>query len=281
MRPHFLPLIRTQRPPTFLIWAPRYTHRSSGVRALFRLCHHLNAHGFSAAIKGSGQPPKGWQTPFYEGAASQSVVIYPEVVMGNPLKAQKIIRWVMNDPGLLGGDTVYPLEEMVFVYDAQKLPIASIAAGETLGPERVIWFGLIDPEAIYPDPSIPKTHSLSFTHKGQALQKKFPLPTGIHTIPLETVAKNMKGLGDNLRRCKTLYSYDHYSNVLREAVISGCEVLVVSQDRDWHDPRTCDCALNIRWDSDLIESYAERFHDHRFVEAFIDEVQKRWSVRSG
>ena len=281
MRPRFLPFLGEKGPPTFLIWAPRYSHRSSGVRALYRLCHHLNARGFSAAIKGSGHPPKSWITPFYSGSASHSIVIYPEVVTGNPLKAQKIIRWVMNDPGLLGGDVSYPSGEMVFVYDVNKLAIASIAAGETLGPERVIWFGLIDPEAIYPDPSIPKTLSLSFTHKGHSLKQEFPLPVGVKTIPLEKVAKNMQNLGDSLRRCRTLYSYDHYSNVLREAVISGCEVLVVSKDRDCHDPRTCDCSLNIHWYSNLIESYADRFHDNGFVDGFIHEVEKRWDVRSG
>ena len=36
--------------PTFLIAAPNYTHKSAGVRALYRLCHHLNVAGYSAAV---------------------------------------------------------------------------------------------------------------------------------------------------------------------------------------------------------------------------------------
>ena len=37
----------------------------------------------------------------------------------------------------------------------------------------------------------------------------------------------MASLGDVLRRTRTLYSYDHKSTILKEAVICGCRVLVV------------------------------------------------------
>ena len=64
---------------------------------------------------------------------------------------------------------------------------------------------------------------------------------------LEDITPSMAALGDVLRRARTLYSYDHYSNLLREAVISGCEVRTISEDGHWHDPRTCSCASNIYW----------------------------------
>ena len=44
------------------------------------------------------------------------VVIYPEIVAGNPLGAECVIRYVLNFPGLLGGDEAYPETETVVAF---------------------------------------------------------------------------------------------------------------------------------------------------------------------
>ncbi|HEY6633330.1 MAG TPA: hypothetical protein VIZ90_17910 [Rhizobiaceae bacterium] len=264
---------------TFLIWAPGYTHRSSGVRALYRLCHHLNSCGYPSAMIAEGEAnPENWNAPLWSGPVDDSIVVYPEVVTGNPLGARRVVRWVLNDPGLLGGDKTYADDEMVFVYDPAKLEIASQAVRAPLDNRRVLWTGLIDPTRIYPDPAVPRTLDCSFTHKGRKLAERFPLPDGVDAVPLETITPDMAALGDVLRRTRTLYSYDHYSNVLREAHISGCDIRVVGPTGDWHDPRQCDCALNIWWHDDIRETYARRFNDRSFVAPFIRELRTRWRV---
>jgi len=220
-----------------------------------------------------------WKTPLHEGDIGDSIVIYPEIVSGNPFGAKKVVRWALNNPGLLGGDSVYPDEEMVFVYDPQRLEIVSQAVSAPLGPERVLWTGLIDPSVIYPDPAVAKTIDCSFTHKGRALRARFPLPEG--DIPaIEALTPTMDALGETLRRTRILYSYDHYSNILREAVLCGCEVRTIGDDGVWHDPQTCACAGNILWYPDLGSTYAAKFHDSSFVEAFVQEVRTRWDVLS-
>lgn len=45
-----------------------------------------------------------------------SVMIYPEVVYGNPYNAKNVVRWVLYSPGLNGGDPVYDPSEHVFLY---------------------------------------------------------------------------------------------------------------------------------------------------------------------
>ncbi|MCK0209150.1 hypothetical protein MWN33_14030 [Starkeya koreensis] len=265
--------------PVFLIWAPPYATTSSGIRALYRLCHHLNEAGYPSAMvaRRIKRLPK-WNIPFHRGGVGDSIVIYPEIVPGNPLAAEKVVRWALNDPGLLGGETTYADEEMVFVYDPQRLEAVSRAVKEPLGPRRVLWMGLIDPDVIYPDPSVPKTIDCSFIYKGRALSERFPLPEGIAIEALEDRTPNMAALGDTLRRTRTLYSYDHYSNVLREAAISGCELRVIGEDGVWHDPRGCSCPKNIWWYDDLLGSYARRYSDSAFTHDFVREVRTRWSV---
>jgi hypothetical protein len=271
-----LSLFRRRR--TFLIWAPPYTHRSSGIRALYRLCHHLNRRGYPSAMIAPRGVRTWWDTPFHRGPVGDSIVVYPEIVPGNPLAARKVVRWALNDPGLLGGDRTYSNEEMVFVYDRQRLEVVSRAAGHALSDRRVLRPGLVDPAHIYPDPAIEKTLDCSFTHKGHALRDRFPLPPESGIVPLEDATRTMAALGDILRRTRTLYSYDHYSNVLREAAISGCAVRVIGEDGVWHDPRTCACPSNIVWDADLGETYAARFHDDSFLAPFIEELQSRWEI---
>lgn len=266
-------------PKTFLIWAPPYTHTSSGIRALYRLCHHLNVCGYPSAVFAEpGWPLPDWNCFLHDGPVGDSILVYPEIVSGNPCGAGRVVRWALNTPGLLGGDSTYPDDEMVFLYDPQKLPDVQRAVSEPIGAERVLWMGLVDPAHIYPDPSVPKTLDCSFIYKGERLSERIPLPEGLEIQRLESLTPSMAALGDTLRRTRTLYSYDHYSNVLREAVICGCEVRVVDQHGTWHDPRTCDCALNIIWDPDLLATYAEKFHSNAFVAGFIRELRRRWDV---
>ncbi len=165
--------------PVFLIVAPNFSHRSAGIRALYRLCHHLNRSGYpSAVVPFPGHqivdyPP--WDVFGYNGKIGNAVVIYPEVVSGNPYKANRVVRWVMNDPGLLGGDTRYADEEIVFAYDPQKLHRINQAINRPIGDQRVLWVGVVDPDIIYPDPTVVKDIDCSFGYKGHHLKLQFPL----------------------------------------------------------------------------------------------------------
>jgi hypothetical protein len=44
------------------------------------------------------------------------IVIYPETIIGNPLNAEKVIRWILYHPGVLGGDKIYNEKEIIFTY---------------------------------------------------------------------------------------------------------------------------------------------------------------------
>jgi hypothetical protein len=46
----------------------------------------------------------------------RTVIIYGETVIGNPLKGSNVVRWIMNTPGVSGGDGVYELTDHIFQY---------------------------------------------------------------------------------------------------------------------------------------------------------------------
>lgn len=46
----------------------------------------------------------------------RTVVIYGETIIGNPLEATHVVRWIMNTPGVSGGNGVYELTDHIFQY---------------------------------------------------------------------------------------------------------------------------------------------------------------------
>lgn len=223
-----------------------------------------------------------WPVAVHSGPAADSIVVYPEVVSANPLKGKKIVRWTLNTPGLIGGDTFYPDEEMVFVLSPAQLATVSKSVSTPLGPSRVLSVGLIDPAHIYPDPNIEKVLDCSFTYKGAAIRARWPLPNEASMQRIEDVTPTMASLGDVLRRTRTLYSYDHKSTILKEAVVCGCSVLVVHDDGRLLNPETCGCVdNNVFWGDDFRKKYVRKYQDSTFVHDFIRELTTRWQVPAG
>lgn len=266
----------------FLIVAPNFSHRSAGIRALFRLCHHLNREGYPSAIipmpGNSIVDYSPWDVFGYEGEIDDEVVIYPEIISGNPYKAARVVRWVLNDPGLLGGDKYYADNEIVFAYDPQKINIVNTAIKTPIGLDRVLWVGVVDPGIIYPDSRVEKNIDCSFSSKGYSLSIQFPLDPSLGVKRLEDITPDAESLGNVLRQTRILYSYDHYSNLLREAVICGCDVRVIDSDGVWHNPEHCDCLLNIVWAPGFRQTYKTQFYDSSVVHNFISQLPSSWSI---
>ena len=219
-----------------------------------------------------------WLTPVHTGPVADSIVIYPEVVSGNPLKAIKVVRWTLNNPGLIGGDLTYPDDEMVFAFNPARLHVVNLSVREPLGPNCVLRVSLIDPDCIYPDASIPKTLDCYFVHKGAAIRARAPLSFEENLYSIDENTPTLSGLGDLLRRTRTLYSYDHASTILKEAVVCGCRVLVVHDDGRLLNSETCGCAYNVYWDPGFRLNYAREYHDSAFIERFVRELATRWVI---
>lgn len=76
----------------YVIWAPPYTHRSGGVRALYKLRTMLNAAAQNAYM----QPFENGQPIGNNGARADAIVVYPEIIVGNPAGAERYVRWLLG-----------------------------------------------------------------------------------------------------------------------------------------------------------------------------------------
>jgi hypothetical protein len=149
---------------------PPYVRTSAGVRAMHLLCHSLNRRGQTAYIllypampwRGDEVAPD-LMTPILTPHVVRShfergltpIMVYPETVTGNPFGGPCVVRYVLNFPGLLGGDKVYAPEELCFGY-------SKILAKETRWPDNILFLPPADTCIFDPTPEGQKRQGTCF-----------------------------------------------------------------------------------------------------------------------
>lgn len=90
----------------YIVFVPPSSHPecSGGQIVLRQLATNLSKLGKRVAVT---------NCPISVGDA---VAIYPEVICGNPLKARRVVRWLLNTPEVTGGDGLYDDDDFVFTF---------------------------------------------------------------------------------------------------------------------------------------------------------------------
>ncbi|MDT8372170.1 MAG: hypothetical protein RQ783_09330 [Gammaproteobacteria bacterium] len=125
----------------YVIYSPPYDNNSGGSIVLHKLCYLLRQQGEMGFVWYSNKPHINdmisWQgikrficyignkknrSPYDLTLANykslkDAVVIYPEVVNGNPLRVKNVVRWFLNKPGVLTGDICFGSNDLFFYYD--------------------------------------------------------------------------------------------------------------------------------------------------------------------
>ena len=94
----------------YIIVAPSYDHKSAGIRALYNLKNYLFYRGYEVEITQRGTAP------------NNAIVIYPEIVIGNPLNAKTVVRYLLCFPGAIGGDGKFADTDLLFTYSSVYSP---------------------------------------------------------------------------------------------------------------------------------------------------------------
>lgn len=213
----------------YYIHAPHYVQSSAGTRALHLLCHWLNRKGqlaFIVPFQQAGEPvhPDLLTPLLTPGAAAAHVeqkrvpiAVYPEIISGNPLGTNCVVRYVLNIPGHLGGQKTYPVEDMVWTYSRHLATFCDHWDG-------VLHMPVIDQNVFHPDPDRPRHGSAYYASKfkNDHNQKVFGLPEGAIEIT--------RGLPDSqtpeeiarlLQGAETFYCFENTA-LATEAVLCGC-----------------------------------------------------------
>ena len=200
-----------------MICVPKLSN-SNGVRVLYKLADILESRGFNVYL--FSVPDKNlhykYVTKITKDLRENAIVIYPEMIVGNPLKFKNAVRYILYYPNKLMTDNFYS-DELKFVYDSEYSKTGDI-----------LYISGLDESLFYEDNNIEKTKDCYFVYKG-GQWKDIPEFKSMTKITRQ-YPKTREELGNLLRKTKTLYSYDDCSFILDEAVICGCDVKLVREN---------------------------------------------------
>ncbi len=194
----------------YLIYAPSYTDKSSGVRTLHLLCHALNEVGCNAKLLACQDPyytNPNLNTPvMLENSYEDPIVIYPDIVRGNPMNARRVVRYLLAPAGEFGGDKDFSNTDMIW----GALP--SLA-------ENVLRIPVSDP-AIFHNRNCVREGECFYSHKYEMHGNPKPDGKGVR---LEGSLENIARI---LRSSRVCYLYE-LSSIITEAALCGCHVELI------------------------------------------------------
>jgi protein O-GlcNAc transferase len=192
----------------YVIFAPLFRNDSSGIRVLFDLQKWLICAGYDAiTIAGT--------TQYKPDQFADDIIIYPEVVTGNPLNSKRVVRYLLNFPGKLAGTKAYAKHELLVSYSDT---FCEHSNGEILMVPPVEPFFFSD--------DTPKTHNAIYVGKEKDL--------GMHPKDCIYITRQFpvtrREVAQFMRATKTLYTYDLISAIGHEAMLCGCQVKHIQPD---------------------------------------------------
>ncbi|WP_054004799.1 hypothetical protein [Cypionkella psychrotolerans] len=236
----------------YIVFAPGYDPDSGGSIFLHQLVHALNQSGEKAFLWH-------WQTPLTiqrqrlytilkrpsllwkpqpferdamlntpiarpQDLTKRSIVVYPEVTLGNPLRAKNVARWLLYRPGIRNPYDFGPDEMFFRAGEMSDLPEVTGGA-----PELFVW--RINP--IYRNENrSDRKGSCFIVRKGEAKPR---IAETANAIQIDGMSH--AEIAEVFNRCETFYSYDEATLYSQFAAICGCDSVVVpgfyASREDW------------------------------------------------
>ncbi len=228
----------------YIIAAPSFSHKSAGIVVLYELQKWLVKYGKDAVILNFKAPFK---------PLDDDIVIYPEIVKGNPLKARKVVRYILNVPGKLGGDTKYDENEILFAFDET---LQEYSNGNVL---RVPTF-----EEFFKDYGYERSIDCFWIGKGPFTQH--PVTENCFEITYQW-PPTRRELAELLNHTRTFYTYDDKTSLSTEAKMCGCEVKLI------HDNKVAAHPELVFVDMDCFHEQLQKFIDLTWDEESEDKIK--------
>lgn len=292
----------------YIIYANPFDSSIGGVVALYALCKRLSDLGEEAVIWPSKKPasPFPWRSSirdylryakyyrkFVRGMRQigcrtarwsdlrTGIVVYPEIIAGNPLGSSRIARWFLHRPGYHRGTIDYGPGEIYFFYqDAFN--------DDRINPDPSNRLTVTYLNPAYKDRNTgPRSGTCVLLRKGAARAPKIdeaecPIVDGL----------SHEQMAEVFNRCEYLISYDPYTMYSVFAAICGCVPVIIPEEgvsRDEWFPNPEDrLGLAYGWDevpharatrTALLERLAARSADEdEMIARFIEKTQRAFPL---
>lgn len=232
----------------FLVYAPDFDENSGGAVVLHRLCDLLNREGRRAFLAPMSPPlnlhrplssardiAQHWvhrtlghrlrtfpdfDTPVVTRPPSRDVIaIYPEVIAGNPLRAECVVRWLLHKPGFHTGRFKRGPSDLLFWFQQSFRPDDPDVA--CAGQLQVFHFR----GDVYRQTNFGARRGVCYLVRKGAGRKP------VH----DADARQIDGLSHAeaaqlFNSCEMFISYDPYTLYSQYAALCGCKSVVVPQE---------------------------------------------------
>ena len=211
----------------YYIVAPDYTDNSSGIVVLHKLCDTLNYLGFESYLYGTKKRSDKLNTPIATECIIEMhhkhglipIVIYPEVVSGNPINASVVVRYMLNKEGVIAGNKINSGVDDLFFYYSKAFSMDNKLCD-------ILYIDPCDYALFEHDVTVSKDKSYLYINRipEEAIDfSVFPADIEIlsnkNPLPLEILAAKLK-------EGRVLYSYE-FSGTCTLAMLCGCPVVAL------------------------------------------------------
>lgn len=249
----------------YSVYCPPFSVTSGGIRVMYGLYGWLLAKGMIAYINAS-----------FEN--KDFIGIYPEIVNGNPMEAETIVRYLLNEPGVMSNG----IEPSPTTFDpTDKLYVFSELFNTIKADENhKLFLPIINTNLFQNERRRIRPYKCVFVGKG--------IDDGSHPkecIPIDrNLAQDQVHLADFLNDCEVMYSYDPVSAMFEIARLCGCRVVILNSKYTKEEFEKYEPGMNgISFGKDEgIEVDSDAFRDHylemkdefsRKLDIFIEETQ--------
>jgi hypothetical protein len=210
---------------SLIIYAPDYDEFSGGNLCLYYIANTICSYGLIETYIYSEKLPswclakqiKRGQDPFQDFTTIENtLVLYPEIIDGNPLKAKHVARWLLNRPGFFGNQVSYEAEDLIFYFSDYVASALDIEATHLATLYTRIY------EFSASNQNEAREGTCYIIRKGFNLAEQYPPKKSWHCLDDYPSSGGYSYLRDCFQRFKYFVSYDHATYLSTLAAISGC-----------------------------------------------------------
>lgn len=218
----------------WIIVTPIYSNSSNGIKNLHEICHQLNNNGENAYLlymELTNNPyhpnlfvvdnatdsnlntktlPQNMAT---KEIIENSIVIYPEILHGNPLNSKYVIRWYGNRPENTGLKQNLSTNINEYIISFSKIFIKNY--------NSTLFNPSLD-EVFYNNKINLSNKKIDIVYHGKS--QSYGIKTEVFDNTLYLSRENPKDkimLSNILKQCRFFYTYDSLSNINTEAIAAG------------------------------------------------------------
>lgn len=217
---------RGQQP--YYIVAPPFIRTSAGVKAVHLLCHCLNRAGQEAYVlvyprwTDTITTHPNLLTPEvtaevisrHRKRGVSPIVVYSEIIPGNPMGAHSVVRYVLSFPGQLAGDKTYAENEMVFGYSR----VLAAAGG---APSQVLFMPVSNAALYTPGAARERKGSCFYAMKYRIVHGGEPLPVTAGSVEITRDLPHSQEpaeIAELFRNSEVFYAYENTALALEAAL---------------------------------------------------------------